>query len=199
MRRRSGQRWGPPGRRSRETPIPQRPTGTPGARKRSPTRGGVPGRTPCLPCRHMGRHPVNTPPPWRKIAIGGGRKIKNPPAGLAPARRVPPRLAGCEKTYLLVPPPLFEAGAFLVPFLWLFLLEVALLEVVLLPLAGAAGVVCANATVEATAKAIAIRLFFISSILPGGHSAARLTVSSCGLSARISIAPAGYGKRRIQG
>ena len=113
-------------------------------------------------CSAPGEFGVRTPPatprpPWRKIAIGVGRKTKEPAARLAPAWRVLPRLARCEKTYLLFPPPLVvEEGAFLVPFLWPFLL----LEV-LLPLAGVAGVVCANATVEATAKAIAIRLFFI--------------------------------------
>jgi hypothetical protein len=65
------------------------------------------------------------------------------------------------------PPPVVAAGAFLVVlFLWVFLaVVVAGLELlVVLLLAGGfcgAGVVCAKATVEATAKAIAIRLFFI--------------------------------------
>jgi hypothetical protein len=67
------------------------------------------------------------------------------------------------------PPVGFAAGAGVVLGAFLFFLLVAVLELlVALPLAGwfcagDAGVVCAKATVEAIAKAIAIRLFFIFS------------------------------------
>ena len=85
-----------------------------------------------------------------------------------------------------VPPVVVEAGAvFFTGFLVVFLLvvfEVLLAELLaagVLLLAGgfcAAGVACAKATVEATAKAIAIKLFFICSILPAGLFSSRLTI-----------------------
>jgi hypothetical protein len=99
----------------------------------------------------------------------------------------------------LEPPPVVVLleGAFLVLFLWFFLVAVAVLLLLVLlavlePLDGgfwAGGVLCAaKATVVATAKAIAIRLFFIFLFSLAGLFSARLTVSSCVVAVWISIA-----------
>lgn len=124
----------------------------------------------------------------QRSPLRGSRAGESPtPPNENPAGRLETGAAGFLRvcrlpgSYLEVagaaPPVGFVAGvgAFLGAFLF-FLLVAVLEPLAALPLAGGfcaggavgAGVVCAKATVEATAKAIAIRLFFIFSILPGG-------------------------------